>query len=104
MTGDFEWIFFDCFNTLIDDFDEGGDETGLGSLPLLAVRLGFFAAPGDFVAAYRRARAHEPDGREIHLWERLERTLARAPEPRGPDETAAALARLLARWEQDYWQ
>jgi HAD superfamily hydrolase (TIGR01549 family) len=103
MTGDFDWIFFDCFNTLIDDFDEGGDETGLGSLPLLAVRLGFFAAPEDFVAAYRRARAHSPDGREIHLWERLDLTLAAAPEAHSPEETAAALARLLARWEQDYW-
>jgi hypothetical protein len=37
MRDDFDWIFFDCFNTLIDDFDESGDESGLGSLPRLAV-------------------------------------------------------------------
>lgn len=49
---DFDWIFFDCFNTLIDDFDESGDESGLGSLPVLAVQHGFFAAPADFVSAY----------------------------------------------------
>ena len=99
---DFDWIFFDCFNTLIDDFDEQGEETGLGSLPELSVKLGFFAAPGDFVAAYLRARAHRPDGREIHLWDRLERTLADAPGRHGPEEAAAALARLLARWEEEY--
>jgi FMN phosphatase YigB (HAD superfamily) len=29
-----DWIFFDCFNTLIDDFDATGDESGLGSLDL----------------------------------------------------------------------
>jgi HAD superfamily hydrolase (TIGR01549 family) len=99
---DFDWIFFDCFNTLIDDFDAEGDETGLGSLPELAVKLGFFAAPAEFMAAYLVARAHRPDGREIHLWERLEATLAAAPgEPR-PGQTAAALARLLARWEEEY--
>lgn len=42
MSHDFDWIFFDCFNTLIDDFDPGGDESGLCSLPELAVTQGYF--------------------------------------------------------------
>ncbi len=99
---DFDWIFFDCFNTLIDDFDEGGDETGLGSLPALAVELGLFDRPGDFVAAYRLARAHSGDGREIHLAERLERVLAAAAAPPDAAGRARVLAALLARWEEDY--
>jgi HAD superfamily hydrolase (TIGR01549 family) len=99
---DFDWIFFDCFNTLIDDFDEGGDESGLGSLPVLAVELGLFARPADFVAAYHVARAHSGDGREITLPERLARVLAAAPRPPLPAENARVRATLLARWEEDY--
>lgn len=103
MSGEaFDWIFFDCFNTLIDDFDEQGDETGLGSVPELAVKLGFFTAAADFTAAYRRARAHPADGREVHLWDRFARALADAPGPHSADETASALARLVARWEVEY--
>jgi len=30
---DFDWIFFNCFKTLIDDFDVHGDESDLCSLP-----------------------------------------------------------------------
>ena len=33
------WIFFDCFNTLLDDFDEAGNESGLGSILDLPVRV-----------------------------------------------------------------
>ena len=49
------WIFFDCFNTLIDDFDATGDESGLGSLPDLAVEIGAALTREDFVSAYRGA-------------------------------------------------
>ena len=38
------WIFFDCFNTLLDDFDETGDESGLGSILDLSVREGRYPA------------------------------------------------------------
>jgi HAD superfamily hydrolase (TIGR01549 family) len=101
-TDDFDWIFFDCFNTLIDDFDEDGDESGLGSLPSLAVELGFFKAPADFVSAYFLARAQQPDGRETLLPERLARTLAAAPGAHSRQEIAGAIPRLMARWEEDY--
>jgi putative hydrolase of the HAD superfamily len=100
--GAFDWIFFDCFNTLIDDFDDTGDETGLGSVPALAVELGLFPSAPEFVEAYSRARAWKPDGRETPLDERLLLTLSAAPEPPGPEAAARALPVLLERWESDY--
>ena len=68
------WIFFDCFNTLLDDFDETGDESGLSSIVDLPVREGPFAAPDDFVMAYsrwRRTRLSGNDSREVLLPNRL---------------------------------
>jgi putative hydrolase of the HAD superfamily len=100
--GGFDWIFFDCFNTLIDDFDEHGDESGLGSLPSLAVELGFFSSAAEFIAAYGHARTFRQDGAEIHLPERLARTLHAAPRRPASAEIAAAVARLQARWEDEY--
>jgi HAD superfamily hydrolase (TIGR01549 family) len=99
---DFDWIFFDCFNTLIDDFDGSRGESGLGSLPEYTVELGFFRAPEDFVAAYLVARSYHRDGREMLLAERLTRALAAAPGPDRSGEIARVLPRLLARWEEDY--
>ena len=99
---DFDWIFFDCFNTLVDDFDEDGDESGLGSLPTLAVELGFFTVIADFLTAYARARSVHPDGRETPLDERLKRTLGSAPSSPSLAEIASALPLLLTRWQEDY--
>ena len=68
------WIFFDCFNTLLDDFDDAGDESGLGSILDLPVREGYFAARRDFAAAYSRWRENRLFGgesREIQLGDRL---------------------------------
>ena len=42
MPDSFDWIFFDCFNTLIDDFDENGDESGLGPMQHLPVEVGLY--------------------------------------------------------------
>lgn len=98
---DFDWIFFDCFNTLIDDFDEAGGESGLVSLPSLSVELGFFTTSADFLAAYAHARKFHSDGREIHLPERLAHTLA-AGLKTGAREIADGVARLQTRWEEDY--
>jgi putative hydrolase of the HAD superfamily len=97
----FDWIFFDCFNTLIDDFDEDGDESGLGSLPRLAVELGFFSDAIDFVDAYKVARKFRTDGREIHLPQRLAQTLT-AGLKTTPQEIARGVVLLQDRWEQDY--
>ncbi|MCY3767645.1 MAG: HAD family hydrolase [Gemmatimonadetes bacterium] len=73
------WIFFDCFNTLLDDFDETGDESGLSSILDLPVREGYFAAARDFVNAYSRWRQNRltgDDSREVLLSDRLADVLA----------------------------
>ncbi len=74
-----KWIFFDCFNTLLDDFDETGDESGLSPILDLPVREGYFAATRDFVNAYsqwRRSRLTGDDSREVLLPDRLRDVLA----------------------------
>ncbi|MDE2889381.1 MAG: HAD family hydrolase [Gemmatimonadota bacterium] len=73
------WIFFDCFNTLLDDFDETGDESGLRPILDLPVREGYFATKPDFVNAYsrwRRSRLTGDDSREVLLKDRLTDVLA----------------------------
>ncbi len=73
------WIFFDSFNTLLDDFDETGDESGLSSILDLPVREGYFATARDFADAYlqwRRSRLSGADSREVLLPDRLTDVLA----------------------------
>jgi pyrimidine 5'-nucleotidase len=94
------WLFFDCFNTLLDDFDPSGDESGLGSLPELAVSLGVCASREAFIAAYHAQRPSHPDHRERTLEERLADGLA-ALGSKGPN-AAVALEALLARWHEEY--
>jgi hypothetical protein len=65
---DYDWIFFDCFNTLIDDFDQTNDESGLGSLPTLAVELGLFRTREDFLSAYHADYWAKPDGMLRRRW------------------------------------
>ena len=99
----FDWVFFDCFNTLIDDFDDAGDESGLGSLPALAVAQGFFASPSEFVACYRQQRsALKSAGREMHFDERLRRTLAAGRPTESAEHIAHTVAALLEHWDQEY--
>ncbi len=100
---DFDWIFFDCFNTLIDDYDAAGEEGGLLEVPQLAVDQGFFPSTEAFRAAYEKVRAQTLRmGRETVLGERLRQTLQSAPAPRSREETSAAAEVLLAAWTADY--
>lgn len=99
---DFDWIFFDCFNTLIDDFDDGGDESGLGSLPALAVEMGLFESQPDFLTAYYAVRAASvEDGREVLLTDRLNQTLRKGTAP-GNQDIASKVATLMERWSREY--
>ena len=103
MSADFDWIFFDCFNTLIDDFDDSGDESGLGSIPELAAAHGFHASRAEFVADYRRQRgAAAAHGREMPLGERLRRTLAAHPTAAPAERIAATTGAMLEVWEKEY--
>lgn len=100
---DFDWIFFDCFNTLIDDFDAAGAEGSLLSVPARAVALGFFGDEAEFQAAYAKIRAQTLRlGRETPLQERLRQTLQESPRQRSREDCAAAAEQLLAGWVVDY--
>lgn len=69
-----DWIFFDCFNTLIDDFDEDGDESGLGSVRHIPVDAGWYSTPEEFRRDYdawhERQWPHK-GWQEVELPERL---------------------------------
>ena len=99
---EFDWIFFDCFNTLIDDFDSSGDETGLCSLPARAVEMGFFENESDFLSAYHAIRAASvEDGREVLLIDRLTQTLRKSP-LLGNQDVASDVTTLLQYWTIEY--
>ena len=100
---DTEWIFFACFNTLIDDFDPAGEEGGLCSIPEQAAALGYFPTAEDFRAVYRTVRAQASRlGQEVPLVERVRQTLAGAPPGHSRDAAAAAAAQLVKSWENEY--
>ena len=100
---DFDWIFFDCFNTLIDDFDSAGEEGSLLSVPQLAVEAGFFRGLAEFREAYARVRAQTLRlGRETVLLDRLRQALQESPTKRSREECAAEAERLLAIWAVEY--
>ena len=72
------WVFFDCFNTLIDDFDEDGDESGVKPLGKIAQDAGWCHDPSEFHQAYLDWRTSYWDGshwNELSLEDRLEQVL-----------------------------
>ena len=100
---DFDWIFFDCFNTLIDDFDAAGAEAGLLAVPQMAVAQGFFSSPEEFLAAYEKVRLQTLRlSRETVLGDRLRQVLQSAPTARSSEEAAAAAEGLMTAWTIDY--
>ncbi len=100
---DFDWIFFDCFNTLIDDFDDTGDESGLGTLPEIAVKHGLFAHREEFLSAYFQTRAKANQGaRETLLPDRLQRTLEESLVLPTQERCKQIVAEMLAHWDTEY--
>ena len=98
------WIFFDCFNTLLDDFDETGDESGLSSILDLPVREGYFATTRDFVNAYSRWRQNRltgSDSREVLLSDRLKDVVA-ASEKTGGKPVPRLVREMIEEFERSY--
>jgi len=75
----FSWILFDCFNTLIDDFIQGGDESGISPIIHIPAEAGLYESPTAFIEAYtqrRNRQYHEDACPEILLEDRLRVLLA----------------------------
>jgi HAD superfamily hydrolase (TIGR01549 family) len=74
----FDWIFFDCFNTLIDDFDQTGCEMGLASMYQVPVTAGLYDSLETLRQDYHRWRKAHISGyaQEYTLAERLLHLLA----------------------------
>ena len=64
MKPSFDWVFFDCFNTLIDDFDDRGDESGLRPILRRPVETGFYATEVEFKGDYDRWKRDRWDGND----------------------------------------
>ena len=98
-----DWVFFDCFNTLIDDFDSQGTIDGLETIAYLPVNAGVFDTAVAFREAVREARAvnwWRPES-EVHLAVRLQEVLVR----RGGMEATAAVRlvdEMLVAFEVTY--
>ncbi len=95
---DFDWIFFDCFNTLIDDFDEEGDETGMKPLAHIPVEAGIFPTKQAFYKAYLDWRLSYWNGnhwKELHLEERLTQVLSESGN--ATRERAAQVSRQMVK-------
>ncbi|MBI1930106.1 HAD family hydrolase [Candidatus Poribacteria bacterium] len=99
-----EWIFFDCFNTLIDDFDDTGDESGLGPMLHVPVEAGFYVSEIDFKKDYDEWRKREWRGDEWHeveLPKRL-RTLLKDKDASRECEIEVLVKRMLSCFNEGY--
>lgn len=100
---DFDWIFFDCFNTLIDDYNAAGEEGSLLNVPRLAVEYGYFTEPVAFGEAYAKVRNQAlRNGREIPLHERLRQTLQASSLALSREDCLAGASKLQSAWEVEY--
>jgi putative hydrolase of the HAD superfamily len=89
-------IFFDCFNTLIDEVEP----SGLCCIPRMSVEFGFFQQETDFYKNYLPT-CRRPDGRETHLPERLRLCLGKSnlTHKISLDD---AISRMLEGWLAEY--
>ena len=100
----FDWIFFDCFNTLIDDFDDAGDESGVGFLAHLPVHAGFYSTSADFKQDYDKWRENQwSDGTwlEVILPDRFRAVLVRNTTDRRGEIEGLVYA-MIKRFEQEF--
>ncbi|MEO1403122.1 MAG: HAD family hydrolase [Cyanobacteria bacterium J06635_1] len=93
----FDWIFFDCFNTLIDDFDETGDESGLAPMYHVPVKAGLYDTLEEFRQDYHRWRKAHLSGKakEYTLQERMQHILA-AYRPQADPELVQQVIQTMA--------
>ena len=98
------WIFFDCFNTLLDDFDETGDESGVGPISHFPVDAGFYPSPEHFYRDYTAWRRRQWPGRvwrEVILPDRLKAVLT-ARNPSRREEVESLVEAMLDQLKEGY--
>ncbi|MEM8613303.1 MAG: HAD family hydrolase [Cyanobacteria bacterium P01_H01_bin.105] len=97
-----DWIFFDCFNTLIDDFDTSGCEAGLVPMYQVLVTAGFYADVESVRADYHRWRLEYIAGKpyEQTLQQRFRNMLATYR----PEADATAVEQALAEMEVQFME
>ena len=100
----FDWIFFDCFNTLIDDFDPSGDESGMTPIHDLAIASGLYRSAAEFGQDYLqwRQEALLRQGREIVLPERLKALLKRRSPPISANTLETLVDKMVHGFVTDY--
>ncbi len=100
----FDWIFFDCFNTLIDDFTADGDESGVVPILHLPVEAGFYVTEAEFKVDYNRWKRNRWDGNdwgEVDLRERFTDILTKKDGSR-KDEVSTLVSRMIEQFELGY--
>lgn len=96
MPGD-RWIFFDCFNTLLDEADRLRGESGMEPLAHLPVEAGLYGTPDAFLRAYSQWRSSawgDDEWCEINLPERLAAVLG--------DSQLELVSAMVAQFEAGY--
>lgn len=91
------WIFFDCFNTLLDEADRLRGESGMEQLAQLPVEAGLFETPEAFIEAYFQWRSsawEDDEWCEIDLAERLTAVLG--------DSQSELVDAMVARFEETF--
>jgi FMN phosphatase YigB (HAD superfamily) len=95
------WVFFDCFNTLVQE-GEPEEQWGLGGVAHIPVEAGLFESVAHFRRDYEAWHRSTWDGthwREVPLPDRLVRVLQR----RASSNDAAEIAqRMLDEFERSY--
>ncbi|MEM6255860.1 MAG: HAD family hydrolase [Cyanobacteria bacterium P01_D01_bin.156] len=97
-----DWIFFDCFNTLIDDFDTSGHEVGLLPMYQVPVAAGLYKHIEDVRADYHRWRLDHIAGKpyEQSLQERFRNLLS----DYRPTATSTTVDQVVAEMEVKFMQ
>lgn len=97
-----DWIFFDCFNTLIDDFDTSGYEVGLLPMYQVPVAAGLYKHIEDVRADYHRWRLENIAGKsqEQTLQQRFRHMLTTYR----PTVATATIEQVVAEMEVEFIQ
>lgn len=104
MSGFPKWLFFDCFNTLVDEGAVIGEELYLSSILEYPVEWGFFQSAGEFRAAYGRWSRRQWTGsekRELELSVRLRQVLLEK-DPSRRSQVHALVDQMVSRVMTEY--